>query len=148
MTEETIDHKTLRHLVSAGAVCSAAAVADGDSWAVVVHVGRQDKTVVATNSQKVRTFRHLDSLVKYLRELGIRRFEADATDYDPEARSVQRPDRAVALKRAHDAAKHDEWFREQVRQGLEEAERGETIPHAEFKRRMERWLTERYGPRP
>ena len=43
----------------------------------------------------------------------------------------KRPDRAETLKRAHEAAEHDAWFREQVQLALDEADQPDAvyIPH-------------------
>ena len=50
----------------------------------------------------------------------------------PRPINYKRPDRAEALKRAHEAAEHDAWFREQVRSALDEADRSGAVfvPHA------------------
>ncbi|MEW8314351.1 MAG: hypothetical protein AB2669_19630 [Candidatus Thiodiazotropha endolucinida] len=148
MNAETIDHTTLSALVEAGAIRSATAVGQGNHWTLVVHYGSADKTLQAKNSRQVRTWTKLDSLVKYLRKLGIRKFDTDATNYDPEQQSTQkRPDKAEALKKAHQAAKHDAWFCDQVQQGIEEAARGVLVSHDEAVKLMEKMLAERIGPR-
>ena len=43
----------------------------------------------------------------------------------------KRPDRAETLKRVHEAAEHDAWFREQVQLALDEADQPDAvfIPH-------------------
>jgi hypothetical protein len=65
----------------------------------------------------------METLVAYLREIGISRFDVDAADYAAEVSlSRKRPDRAEALRKTHEAAEHDRWFREQVEEGLKEAD--------------------------
>ncbi len=49
-----------------------------------------------------------------------------------------RPDRAAALKRAHEAAAYDKWFRSQVQEALDDPRPG--IPHAEV---SARWVKQR-----
>ncbi|MDQ2734191.1 MAG: hypothetical protein M3Y55_04190 [Pseudomonadota bacterium] len=50
-------------------------------------------------------------------------FDVDAMNFDPQTVSTyRRPDASESLKRAHAAAAHDQWFREQVAQGLKEAD--------------------------
>jgi hypothetical protein len=144
MTVETIDHNTLRHLVEAGAVRHATAVAFGDTWTVVVHYGRAERTLRAKNRRAVRHFRHLDTLARYLRDLGLPRFETDATNYDPNHKTLRRPDRAEALKRAHAAAGHDQWFLSEVQQALHELNTGEAklISHEDVKSAWARRRTE------
>ncbi|WP_459869443.1 hypothetical protein [Endothiovibrio diazotrophicus] len=84
-----------------------------------------EKAVAAKNSKRVREWRHLDTLAKYLKGLGIARFETDAADYNPAQKSVTRPDRSAALRKTHEAAAHDEWFRQQVGDALAALDEGE-----------------------
>ncbi|WP_338522749.1 hypothetical protein NUH87_22595 [Pseudomonas batumici] len=58
--------------------------------------------------------------------------------------SRPRPDRAEALKRTYGAAEHDKWFREQVQQGLAEADDPNTqwVSHEEAK---SSWAAKRAG---
>jgi uncharacterized protein (DUF2336 family) len=52
----------------------------------------------------------------------------DTAQYDPNSKTHNaRPDRAQALRKAHEAAAHDRWFREQVEAALKEADRSETV---------------------
>ena len=65
-----------------------------------------------------------------LRDIGISRFDVDASAFDPDAVGrATRPDRAAALKAAHQAVAHDRWFREQVQQALDDPRA--SIPDAE-----------------
>ncbi|MBL7000753.1 MAG: hypothetical protein ISR73_12885 [Gammaproteobacteria bacterium] len=147
MNAKTIDHRTLSHLLEAGAIRTVTAVGQGDRWALVVHYGSVDKTLKSVNSHQIRTWAKLDSLVKYLRNLGIRKFDTDATNFDPDQVSTRkRPDKSEALKRAHSAAEHDKWFREQVQVSLDDPR--PSLSNKEFKQRMESWLTDKYGARP
>jgi hypothetical protein len=69
----------------------------------------------------------LETLVSYLKEIGIQRFEVDAAEYEAEGgKTGSRPDRAEALRRAHEAAAHDKWFRQQVELGLRDADDPDT----------------------
>ena len=43
------------------------------------------------------------------------------------AGSRSRPDRAEALRRTHEAASHDAWFRSQVGEALREADDSDTV---------------------
>ncbi len=115
MNIDTIDHSTLKGLIETGANCLVTAVCQGSSWSLSVHCGITDKALQSKNSQQIRTWAHLDSLVKYLNGLGIRRFNTDATNYDPQQQTTKkRPDRAEALKQTYEAASYDKWFREQI----------------------------------
>lgn len=61
------------------------------------------------------------TLAKYIRQLGLVKFMTDTTDYDPSQTTRSRSDAAITLRKTHQAAAYDQWFREQVAQGLKEA---------------------------
>lgn len=118
---ETIDHTTLSRLVEAGAVRGAHIVGQSGGWAVLVKYGMSERPLAAQRSRQVRLFRKFETLVAYLKGVGIARFEVDATSYDAVTlTSARRPDRAEALKRAHEAAAYDRWLREQVQASLDD----------------------------
>ncbi len=90
--------------------------------------GKTERPLAASRSHQVRVFKKLETLVGYLQEIGINQFDVDAANYDPATvKTVKRPDRAVALKRAHEAAAHDEWVMAKVRASLDDPRPG--IPH-------------------
>lgn len=128
MTPDTIDHNTLSRLVEAGAVRGAHILGQRGGWAVLVKYGMHERPLAAQRSGQVRIFRKFETLVGYLREIGIAKFDVDAANYDAAVlKSAQRPDRAEAMRRAHAAAAHDGWFREQVEQALIEADDPNTV---------------------
>lgn len=146
MSAEIITHTTLRELVAAGAVREAAAVAHGSRWALVVRYGGIERVLAARKTKKPRSWVHLDSLARYLAEIGIHQFTTDARDYDPDQPGQKRPDRAEALHRAHKAAEYDHWFREQVQEALDNPQ--PAIPHKEAMAWVAKELERRIGPRP
>ena len=101
MYKDRINHNALTHLVEAGAVSIVVAKAMGDTWALAVQVGEVKKVVMAKNSGKPRIWRKLDTLAKYLKDLGLDTFQTDVTDYDPSIKSLKRPDSANTLKQTH-----------------------------------------------
>lgn len=112
---EMIDHSTLSQLVAAGAVKGAHIVGQNGGWAVLVKFGTTERPLAAQRSRQMRLFRKFETLVSYLKKMGIVRFNVDAANYDIDTTiAPRRPDRAEALKRAHEAAAYDTWFREQV----------------------------------
>ncbi|WP_175744493.1 hypothetical protein [Burkholderia multivorans] len=120
MATETIDQKTLTQLVEAGAVRAAHVVGHGNGWALAARYGLTERFLSAKRGD-VRVFRRLETLVSFLRDMGISRFDVDAAGYDPQAvERVTRPDRSAALKEAHAARAYDKWFREQVQQALDD----------------------------
>ena len=117
MTTETIDHTTLTKLAQAGVVRSAHVVGQAGGWGILVKYGMTERALAAQRSRQVRVFRKLETLVDYLRGLGIPRFDVDAANFDPAGGSVYtRPDTSEALKKAHEAAAYDKWFRAQVQE--------------------------------
>lgn len=118
---ETIDHGTLSRLVQAGAVRGAHIVGQSGGWAVLVKYGTTERPLAAQRSRQVRLFRRFETLVSYLKGIGIARFDVDAANYDmAAATAARRPDRAEALKHAHEAAAYDIWFRGQVQASIDD----------------------------
>ncbi|HAK5293676.1 TPA: hypothetical protein H1V50_003816 [Salmonella enterica] len=121
MATETIDHTTLHRLVEAGAVRSAHVVGTSGGWALTVKFGLNERPLAAQRSRQIRLFRKLETLVSYLKDVGIAQFDVDASNYSPESQNRNtRPDRSVALKRAHEAVAYDAWFREQVQASIDD----------------------------
>ncbi|KVN06292.1 MULTISPECIES: hypothetical protein [unclassified Burkholderia] len=134
MATETIDQKTLTQLVEAGAVRAAHVVGHGNGWTIAARYGLTERFLSAKRGD-VRVFRKLETLVSFLRDMGISRFDVDAAGFDPAAGGPTRPDRSAALKEAHAARAYDKWFREQVQQAMDDPR--PRIPHAEVQQRME-----------
>lgn len=127
MPVATIDHLTLARLVEAGAVSATQIVCNPGGWGVVVRYGATESSLAASRSKEVRLFKRLETLVAYLKQLGISRFEVDAAGFDSAAvKSYSRPDTSATLKQAHAALAHDRWFRDQVGKALEEADEPST----------------------
>lgn len=123
MTSETIDHNTLARLVEANAVRGTHVIGRPGGWGVVVKYGKTERPLAATRSRAVRVFKKLETLVGYLKDIGIDSFDVDAANFDPQTVTTHsRPDASEALKRAHEAAAHDKWFRAEVAKGIEEAD--------------------------
>lgn len=126
-THDTIDHVTLQHLVEAGAVRGADVIGQPGGWGVVIKYGMTERAL-AVRRGAVRVFRHLETLVTYLKDLGISQFNVNAANYDPATSAkTTRPDAAERMKRAHEAAEHDKWFREQVEEGIRLANDPKTV---------------------
>lgn len=118
---ETIDHGTLSRLVEAGAVRGAHIVGQSGGWSVLVKYGLTELPLAAQRSRQIRLFRKFETLVSYLKDIGIARFDVDTANYDTTVVATsRRPDRAEALKRAHEAVAYDTWFREQVQASIDD----------------------------
>lgn len=119
ITAETIDHATLVHLVEAGVVRGADIVGNGNGWGVVVKYGMTER-VLAARRGAARTFRKFETLVAYLKDLGISQYYVNAADFDPQALKVSRtrPDASERMRDAFDAKAHADWIREKVAKSL------------------------------
>lgn len=120
-TAETIDHATLEHLAGAGAIRGASVVGQPGGWGVLIQYGTAERALAARRGQ-VRIFKKFDTLASYLKAFGIEQFRTDTRQFDPSVTGVRRADTSARLKRAHEAAAHDAWFRAEVEKGLEEAD--------------------------
>ena len=133
MTTETIDHTTLTKLAEAGVVRSAHVVGQAGGWGVLVKYGMTERALAAQRSHQMRIFRKLETLVTYLKGVGIPRFDVDAVNYDAEGESVyKRPDRAVAMKKAHESAAYDKWLKAEIQETIDDP--SPSIPHDEVMR--------------
>ena len=143
-SRESIDHNTLAQLVEAGAVEDAAIIGRSDGWGVRIRAGNAERSLAARRGG-LRVFRRFETLVSYLKGLGIDRFTVDASGYDPEQvkEAHRRPDTTRRMKRAAEASEHDRWFREQVEEAIREADSPDAVwyPHddvmAEVKARID-----------
>ena len=123
MSTETIDHNTLSKLVEAGAVRGTHVIGQVGGWVILIKYGLLERALATTRSKKIRTFKKLETLVMYLKGIGISQFDVDTAQYDPATvQTYSRPDRAEAMRQAHEAVEHDKWFRAQVEQGLQEVD--------------------------
>lgn len=139
-THDTIDHVTLQRLVEAGAVRGADVIGQPGGWGVIIKYGMVERAL-AVKRGAVRVFRHFETLVAYLKGIGISQYTVNAANYDPTVPAKNtRPDISERMKRAHEAAEHDKWFREQVEEGIRQANDPNTvwIPHEEVVKNMHR----------
>jgi hypothetical protein len=125
MSNHTIDTAMAKRMIEASAIRGASIIGQPGGWSVVLKLGVQEKPLGAQRSDKPRMWRSLDRCVEYLKkELHIARFELlDATNYSDVALVGKiREDASERLRKAHEAAAHDKWFRDQVEIGLAEAD--------------------------
>jgi predicted transcriptional regulator len=126
-----IDHTTLSRLAGAGAVRSAHAVGQPGGWGITVEYGATESVLAAQRSQQIRIFRKLETLVRYLKSVGIAHFDVDSENYDPDSVATlrSRPDSAAKMKSAHQAVAYDKWLKAEIEESL--ADTSPTIPHDE-----------------
>lgn len=133
---QTIDTATARRMAEAGTIRGVSIVGQPGGWSVMLKTGTHEKPLGSQKQDKPRTWRSLDTLTEYLRkDLSIVRIDGiDATHHSSaDIHRPGRPDAAARMKRAHEAAAHDAWFRAEVEAGLKEADDPATqwVPHAE-----------------
>lgn len=116
---ETIDHITLEKLVEAGAVRGACVVGHAGGWGVVIQYGMTER-VLAARRGAVRVFRKFETLVGYLKDLGISQFSVNAADFDVATLKTSRvrPDASERMKKAFEAKEHSDWVQEKVAASL------------------------------
>jgi hypothetical protein len=134
---QPIDHSTFAQLAEAGSLTEIHVVGCAGGWSVVVKYGANERVLLAQRGKTARLFKKMDTLVAYLNAIGISKFDVDAAGFDPNSgASRARPDRAKALRSAHEAAAHDAWFRAEVQRALDEANSGdaEWVAHDEAAR--------------
>ncbi len=129
-TLDTIDHATLTHLVEAGAVRGADVIGQSGGWNVIIKYGMTERALAARRGA-VRSFRKFETLVNYLKGLGISEYRVNAANFDPAALKAHatRPDATERMKAAHEAAAYDKWFRAQVQEAMDDPR--PNIPHDE-----------------
>ncbi len=87
----------VRELVQATRDMRATAVGTNGGFTLLFRVGESEKTLVSSRGN-VRIFASLDTAGSFVRELGVRRFEVDMTQYQEGRLRGPRPDRAEALR--------------------------------------------------
>lgn len=119
---ETIDHTTLSRLAEAGAVNSTHIVGQNGGWGILVKYGVTERALAAQRSHQVRIFRKFETLVSYLKGLGIARFDVDAVNYDPVSIKTtrNRPDRSEAMKSAHQIVAYDKWLKIEIQEAIDD----------------------------
>jgi len=126
---KTLHGRTMFEWHEGGAFVVAVATRSGD-----------DGLLVTTRTKEPRRFTDLRKAMLLLREMGIVSVQVDATHWNPDEAmaGTPRPDRSEAMKRAHEAAAHDRWFRAQVEEALREADDPATvsIPHEQVMTEM------------
>jgi hypothetical protein len=135
MAAGIIDTAVARQMIEGKAVQSASIIGQPGGWSVLIKLGAtEEKALAAQRSKRVRLWRSLDRCVDYLTtELGLARFELlDASGYSKQGSATKtRIDAAARLRRAHEAAQHDQWFRKQVELGLDDLKAGRLVTEAE-----------------
>lgn len=139
ITADTIDHVTLERLVEAGAVRGANIVGQPGGWGVVIQYGMIER-VLAAKRGAVRIFRKFETLVSYLKDIGITKYQVDATHFDSVALKTERKrtDAAERMKNVHEAAAYKGWLTQVVQEAIDDPR--PSVPHSEV---AAEWAVER-----
>jgi hypothetical protein len=139
----TLTLDQLRATTDAGGVAGVTLKAQGGAFFVQIDTRNGGEAVLAkARSSEPRSFGNPVQALALLRGLGlvVGSFDVEQWNPDDKVGVRTRPDRAKALKHTHEAAEHDKWFREQVQQGLAEADDPNTewVSHEIVKDDMQR----------
>lgn len=112
----------LRSTTAAGGVSGVTVKAQGGGFFVQIVTRNGDAILTKARSTEPRRFGNPFQAITLLRDIGIMNGTYDVSQYDPEQKeaTLARPDRSEAMKRAHEAAAYDRWFREQVRASVDD----------------------------
>lgn len=140
MSAHTIDTAMARRMVEASAIRGASIIGLPGGWSVMLKLGMTEQPLGTQRTDKPRTWRSLDTCMDYLKnELHIVRVDMlDASNYSAgDVTRSTRADSSERMKRAHEAAAYDKWFRAQVQESIDDPR--PSIPHeqvmAEFAER-------------
>ncbi|MGY1425670.1 hypothetical protein [Lysobacter sp. A289] len=114
---DTIKIAVARELADSGSIKGVEILGLSGGYSIFLRLGNQPRQL-GTKSGDPRIFSSVDAATRVLRELGLlNNINLNLADYSPDGRLARprRPDRANALRHAHEAAAHDTWFRDQVR---------------------------------
>lgn len=132
MENFTLDQ--LRAAQAGGAVLSVTLRAAGAGFEIEVETrGGPARLVKSRNKRETRRFIDPRKALLLLRELGLLEARIDARDWRPEEQTLERqprPDRAEAMKAAHEALAHTDWLRHKA--AAEGAARRVRAPHAQL----------------
>jgi hypothetical protein len=129
-----LDHNKLLELVNAGAIEQVTARGADGAWALTFAYHHKIYALTAIRSKELRRFARVDSVLSYLRDMGVSEFRVDVSGAEHAYNhSRRRPDLANAMRETHaSAAEHKRWLEE----ALEAMDGQQTIPGDVVEARM------------
>lgn len=123
MGEHTIDTAATKQMVEAAVIQEASIIGQPGGWKIMLKVGAVERPLGTQRGNCPRLWRSLDRCVGYLKnELKICKInQLDSTDHGQVDDIRHRSDTAERMRKAHQAVEYDQWFRQQVQQGFQEA---------------------------
>ncbi|MFZ6756735.1 hypothetical protein ACO0K9_05900 [Undibacterium sp. Ji50W] len=137
MINNTIDTAMAKRMVDAAAIHGASIIGQPGGWGVMLKFGATEKPLGAQRTGQPRVWRSLDRCMDYLKtELHITRVDLlDASKHSETPDKIKvRTDTSERMRRAHEAAAYDKWFREQVQVSLDDPTPG--IANEEVKQKF------------
>lgn len=100
---DSIDHVALARLVEAQAIRGADVVGQPGGWGIIIKYGMVERPLVA-RSGRLRIFKRFETLVSYLKGIGVSRYLVDAANFDQDTakNTIVRPDAAERLRKVFD----------------------------------------------
>ena len=129
---ETIDHTTLENLVQAGAIRGADVIGHSGGWGIVVKFGMTERALAARRGS-IRSFRKFETLVSYLKSVGISQYNVNAADFDSGTLKLtrKRPDSSERMRTALEAQSHIDWMKKKVAESLSDP--APNVTHAQVR---------------
>jgi hypothetical protein len=119
-----------RRMVEASAIRGASIIGVPGGWSVMLKLGLTEKPLGSQRGDKPRLWRSLDTCMAYLRkDLHIVRVDLlDGSNHsEVDVNRSTRTDASERMKKAHEAAAYDKWFRAQVQASIDDPR--PSIPH-------------------
>jgi len=138
--ESALNLDQFRAAFRAGGFRTIVLTASGGHFHVLARAREGGSIALATtHGKKIRAFRNPAKAIEVLHRMGAHKVEIDTSAWSPEQAKFEgrkRPDTSERQRRAHQAATHDTWFRQQVALALEEADSpdAEWVSQEEVKR--------------
>ena len=136
----TIDHGTLQKLAEAGTTLRADVVGQAGGWGVLINYGQARRALAVRRGGSPRVFRSFDTLAGYLKAIGIKQYQVDASEFNHDAVGTRKPDKrsqaaSERLKQAHSAAAYTRWLTAQVKEAIDDPR--PNAAHEDVMKRME-----------
>jgi len=144
MTTASLNHSTLERMARSGAIRGVTVAGETAGWQIVAHLSDNAEATLEARRGHRRSFRTLETAVRYLASMGIARFEVDAGRFDAQRLSAtrNRPDSAALMKAKQSALNYLQWFTGEVDKGRIALAAGEVSPLHEVMARLRARATE------
>ena len=127
---QTMTLEQLRATTDAGGVLGVTLRAEGGAFYVNIETLRGEAVFVNTREKRPRKFIDPRKAMMLLREIGLCSMHVNAEQWRPEEIESERrprPDASELLKKKHQAADYDTWFRNSVEGALVKADSPDAI---------------------